>query len=105
MVRIPKGAQFNKLTAAQHERLAFLLEEMAEASHVIGKILRHGYASQDPTAGDGIVPTNREMLEHELGHVVHAIDRMKLHTDVAHAAIEASKKRKADTVGQWFHHQ
>lgn len=38
---------FNALTPAQAERLAMLAEECAEVIHVVGKILRHGYTSQD----------------------------------------------------------
>ena len=65
---------FNELTSAQAERLAILLEEMGEAQQAIGKILRHGYASQNPDVLDG--PTNRESLERELGDVAAAMGLM-----------------------------
>lgn len=94
----------NGLTPAEDERLALLLEECAEAIQVIGKIMRHGYESHDPTSAS-LSPTNREMLEKELGHVRHAIDRMTLARDVNVVAIEGAKKLKADSVGRWLHHQ
>ena len=37
---------FNKLSAAEAERLALLLEELGEAQQAIGKILRHGYENR-----------------------------------------------------------
>lgn len=58
---------FNKLTDAEAERLAILAEELAEAIKVIGKILRHGYESVDPTGKE--TGTNKEQLQVELGHV------------------------------------
>lgn len=39
----------NNLTAAEQERLAILAEEMGEALQIIGKIIRHGYESYNPT--------------------------------------------------------
>ena len=56
---------FNGLSPAEAERLACLMEEMSEASQVIGKILRHGYESKHPNGG----PTNRELLYKEMMHV------------------------------------
>ena len=43
---------FNKLTAAQTERLAILSEELGEAQQAIGKIMRHGYDSCNPLLGN-----------------------------------------------------
>ena len=38
----------NKLTNAQNERLALLMEECGEVIHIIGKIQRHGMDSFNP---------------------------------------------------------
>lgn len=64
---------FNQLTPAEAERLAYLLEELGEAQQAIGKILRHGYESTHPAGG----PTNRVLLENELGDIVKALILMK----------------------------
>jgi hypothetical protein len=43
-----KMEHFNKLTPAQAERLAMLIEECGEVIQIAGKILRHGYQSYHP---------------------------------------------------------
>jgi len=67
----------DKLTPAETERLAILMEESAEVIHVCGKILRHGYESAHPDGG----PTNLELLEKELGHVSAAMTNMSAAQD------------------------
>ena len=94
---------FNQLTPAETERLAWLSEELAEASQIIGKILRHGYASSNPfrpTEG-----TNRELLEKELGHVLAAIQTAEIAGDLVPTNLDRSAVEKLYTVQQWFHHQ
>lgn len=54
---------FNGLTPAEAERLAMLAEEAAEVIQIVGKILRHGYASYHP---DNPSLTNRVLLMNEL---------------------------------------
>ena len=56
---------FNGLTPAEAERLAMLAEEeeAAKVIQVVGKILRHGYASYHP---DNPSLTNRVLLMNEL---------------------------------------
>lgn len=99
---------FNNLTVAQAERLALLLEELGECQQIIGKILRHGYESHDPTK---LVPedmrptTNRVMLEKELGDVLHAIDRMRFSSDVNYCRILEHAEAKADKCEKYLHHQ
>jgi hypothetical protein len=94
---------FNELTPAEAERLALLLEELGEAQQVIGKILRHGYESSDPTRPDS--PTNREMLEREFGDIHYAgtlmIDARDLNQDI----IERYAKQKAQKAQRYLHHQ
>jgi NTP pyrophosphatase (non-canonical NTP hydrolase) len=70
----------NNLTDAQAERLAILLEEMGEAQQAIGKILRHGYHSWDPTAVKVI--TNRDDLAKELADVQYAVNLLIGNDDI-----------------------
>lgn len=56
---------YNKLTPAETERLAHLLEELGEAQQIIGKILRHGYDNYHPD--DPNKTTNRSMLAADKG--------------------------------------
>lgn len=93
---------FNKLTPAEAERLALLLEEMGECQQAIGKILRHGYESKHPNKMDG--PTNRESLEREVGDVLHAIWLM-MKRDICEKAIEERRHVKSVTVQLYLHHQ
>lgn len=92
---------FNRLTAAKHERLALLLEELGEAQQAIGKVLRHGYSSRHPNGGE----TNREALERELGDVRHAMIRLCAAGDLSKIAIHAHADDKAVAVVQYLHHQ
>ena len=81
--------QSNGLTPAQSERLFCLLEEMGEAQQAIGKILRHGYESRDPSA------TNRETLARELGDVQRAINMLLEAHDLSSAEMKAVLARWA----------
>lgn len=92
---------FNRLTPAEAERLALLLEELGEVQQAIGKILRHGYESRHPDGG----PTNRELLERELGDVVHAVARMKTAKDVSYGVIIGHEIRKSEKIERYLHHQ
>lgn len=93
---------FNKLTPAEHERLAYLAEEMCEAGQIIGKILRHGYESYDPTK-PGTKPTNRELLARELGDVQRAINMMLAAGDLIEAEILRIVAKGPPS--QYMHHQ
>ena len=92
---------FNKLTPAEAERLAVLLEEMGEAQQAIGKILRHGYESTHPNGG----PTNRELLELEMGDVYHAMIRMWATGDLNGNAVTQRADDKAKSIIKYLHHQ
>lgn len=97
---------FNRLSPAEAERLAFLAEEMAEATQIIGKILRHGYESCDPTwrgPEDERPPTNRELLQKEMGDVQCALDLMMV--DLHGQSIARRCADKHRSVQQWMHHQ
>ena len=90
------GSHFNGLTPAEAERLAWLSEECAEVIHAIGKILRHGYESADPTVEGS--PTNRVTLERELGDV-HAATELLAST----GDIRKVKHRDSRTMRYWHH--
>jgi NTP pyrophosphatase (non-canonical NTP hydrolase) len=108
---------FNQLTPAELERLSYLAEEMCEAGQNISKIIRHGYESQDPTkatrgeAGQGIgetawtntSPTNRELLENEVGDVLRAIRMMTDASDMRAARLSELRARPAPL--KYMHHQ
>lgn len=93
--------QFNGLDPAEAERLFLLSEELAEVIQAIGKTLRHGYDSRHPNGG----LTNRENLERELGHVIHAYTRMIAADDVSEVNIKTHRLEKATAVGKYLHHQ
>lgn len=99
----------NELTDAQAERLAILLEEMGEALQATGKILRHGYDSNNPNlprpADCGTPTGNRQDLEKELGHVMYAIDAMAAAKDINGRQVEHHLRGKAENIKPYLHHQ
>ncbi len=95
--------RFNRLTDAQDERLSLLMEECAEVIQIAAKIKRHGYASHNPYDDPDLI--NRVLLQDEIGHVLHAIDRMTLAGDVGVRRINAAKVSKADRIARYLHHQ
>lgn len=96
-------AHFNKLTAAEDERLAVLLEECGEVIQVIGKIQRHGYESCHPKKPTG--PTNRQELEKELGDVACAMDLLMDVMDVRRREVARHADRKRRRIKKYLHHQ
>ena len=94
--------QFNGLRPDQAERLFYLLEELGEAQQAIGKVLRHGYMSYDPTIA-GPRPTNREMLERELGDVQRAMHMMTRAGDLNPDRIDAVVAKGVPS--KYMHHQ
>jgi hypothetical protein len=91
------------LSDAQRERLGILGEEMGEALQAVGKILRHGYDSWNPTVVGSRV--NREDLSRELGHVRYAIQMLINAEDVTNDAIVFSELEKERTIKRWLHFQ
>ena len=90
------------MTLSEIERLALLVEECAEVQQVVGKILRHGYESTNPTIRNSV--TNRTLLESELGDVSYAINLMIKAKDVTLSAIETAQDEKELRVGQYLHY-
>ena len=97
------GSHFNKLTPAQAERLAVLSEELAEASHRVAKILRHGYESVNPFHPHS--GNNQTLLQDELGHVQNSIAMLIKAGDLSESAIQAQQHHKASSIGSYLHHQ
>lgn len=93
---------FNKLTPAEDERLALLVEEMGEVLQVIGKIQRHGYDNFHP---DHPEITNRNDLEKELGHVRAITDMLVGNKDVDWDAIRRSYAKRLHLQKPYLHHQ
>jgi hypothetical protein len=81
------------------ERIVILMEEMGEAQQIIGKILRHGMYS-------GYVgPTNRELLEKEVGHVLHALDMLEAAQDISPVEVQQHKRERAENIKPYLHYQ
>lgn len=105
-----EGAQmknFNGLTPAQTERLAYLAEECAEVIQIVGKILRHGYNSHDPTdpykeQNTTYITSNRIMLEIELADINKAVFLMDNNEDIS---IKEIQKRSENAHYKYMHHQ
>lgn len=99
---------FNKLNPAELERLAILGEELGEAQQIIGKILRHGYESYDPTE---VVPEdrhptqNRWLLEKECGDVLWAMSTMIAANDMDRASVDRAFSEKGPRAARYLHHQ
>ncbi len=83
------------------ERLALLAEELAEAAHVIGKILRHGAYSRNPL--DAESPSNIALLERELGHVFAAKNILLAAGDLGPLAMNQHCADKLDEINEWLH--
>ena len=66
-------SNFNKLTNAELERLALLAEEAAEVVHMVNKIIRHGYAANNPKTNG---PINRDLLASELNDLLWVMNLM-----------------------------
>ena len=92
---------FNGLTPAEAERLALLMEECGEVVQIIGKVLRHGYESRHPDGG----PTNREMLEREIGDVRAAWRLLIREDDISEAAVARAYVDKTTRMHRYLHHQ
>lgn len=95
----------NNLNEAQEERLIVLAEELSEAAQAVMKILRHGYASFNPTVAVRKRISNKDHLEAELGHVLNAIDMLERKGEISEANLAVNKHQKALTVGKYLHHQ
>ena len=92
---------FNSLTPKETERLAILMEEMSEASQVIGKILRHGYESFHPNDPDR---SNKSLLAEEIGHVRYIVGEMCQCGDISGFIMQVAAEKKATRINKYLHH-
>jgi NTP pyrophosphatase (non-canonical NTP hydrolase) len=104
LVSLEGEMSYNQLSDAEAERLALLLEECGEVQQIIGKILRHGYESCHPLSINGS-PTNRELLERELGDVYAAVSMMLTGGDIKISNLQGYMISKQQRVQQYLHHQ
>ena len=91
-----------ELTPAELERLAILMEECAEVQHIIGKIIRHGYHSFNPTIENP--PINRELLEKELGDLQFAINFCSSNKDINLLNVQNYSEKKKKSIQDWLHY-
>lgn len=99
--RVAELEQFNKLTAAESERLYVVVEEMGESLQAIGKSLRHGYESRHPKGG----PTNREWVTRELGDVSVGSRMLVEAGDLNEDLMRTHANAKQVSVKKYLHHQ
>lgn len=88
------------MSPAELERLAWLAEECAEVIQAIGKIIRHGYESKDPTNPDH--EGNRADLIRELSDVTAAVLLMDREGDITMNEILMKAQARH---GKYLHHQ
>ena len=94
---------YNKLTEAQTERLAILMEECGEVIQICGKILRHGYESYNPY--DNTKTPNRKLLEKEIGDIVWITEFMTTNNDINATNVIYAENQKDINIKQYLHHQ
>ena len=77
---------------------------------VVGKILRHGYDSHNPTLPEMKQKPNRALLEKELGDLLWAIVKMDEAVDInfevprTNAGLNMWLRRKEDSARPYLHH-
>ena len=99
---------FNRLTEAEAERLALLIEECAEVQKAATKILRHGYESHNPhakTPAEEDAETNRQSLTRDCADLSHVIGRLIKAGNIEGLEVAMHASRKASTIKTWLHHQ
>lgn len=89
------------LTKAEIERLAILAEEAGEVVQAVGKVLRHGWESTHPDGG----PTNREVLERELGDLIGVQRFLCRAGDLDGARIDVAAMSRVEKMAPYLHHQ
>lgn len=100
MKSVIMSEHFNKLTPAQAEALAILMEECGEVIQAAGKILRHGVISS--YSGHR---SNQTALIEEMGDVVIAIGLLQREFCSQGSVFVALRNKLADTTrNQYLHH-
>lgn len=97
---------FNKLTPAEVERLAIMIEECGEVVQACTKILRHGYEDYNPDKKPDERESNRFALARELGDVSAIAQLMASHGDFSPSMVAVHHTRKNDKLarGEYLHH-
>ena len=90
------------LTKEELERLAVFSEELGEVQQIVGKILRHGYDSSNPSEENG--KTNREKLEIEIGDLICGLGLMVQEHDVQQSKMEEQTFKKVEKLNKWLHY-
>jgi hypothetical protein len=93
----------NYLSKEEVERLAILAEEASEVVKIVGKILRHGYASHDPFDPQRV--SNRGLLAQEIGDLDWIISLMQDEADFPEGVRLQRKHLKAESAKPYLHHQ
>lgn len=88
---------------AAAERMALLMEELGEALQAMGKVVRHGWLSVDPTKKQEDQTTNVNDLIRELGHVNAAMVLMDQAGDLNGDGIYEAARTKLASVQKWLH--
>lgn len=92
----------NQLNLDQIERIALLMEEMGELQQSLGKVLRHGYHSCDPTNPEHL--GNSADVAREAAQVRWCIDFMLDNNDFPFSIYQEEKTKRTKTVGEYLHH-
>lgn len=93
------------LSAAEEERLALVIEEMAEAIQIAAKALRHGWQPFDHAVDPPVEYDNRALFEKEMGQVMHAAKLMCTKGDISGEKIQESMDERGQSVKKYLHHQ
>jgi hypothetical protein len=96
---------FNGLTPAEAERLAILAEEAGEIVQAVGKILRHGYESYNPTVPVEDQIDNRRMLGREIGNFEAIYASMLAAKDLYAPDVAFGIGAKKKNMRRYTHHQ
>lgn len=91
-----------KLTDAELERLACLMEECAEVQQIVGKIIRHGYESYNPF--DPHRTSNRKLLERELGDLIAVVNIVINGGDINGLDLKKAAKDKKVRIRRYLHY-
>lgn len=91
---------FNGLSPAHAEALALIAEECAEVIQAIGKIQRHGLASEHP---DSHIP-NYRTLQREVGDLLAALRVGEVQGLIDWRSVIAARDSKLVKVARYLHH-
>lgn len=97
---------FNKLTDAEAERIAKLMEECGEVIQACGKVLLHGYESFNPDAPEK--GNNRRQLEAEIAHVIVHAHELSITGEISYESVGDYMEQRNKKIAEgkcYLHHQ